>query len=97
MLDPLNLTFKEASPVFKVLQDEGRLVKVKEEMYFAAAAVAELTAKVVGFFATHEDMHPQDFREVTGLSRKYAIPLLEYFDKEKLTVRVGDNRKLRKR
>ncbi len=97
VLDPLNLTFKEASPVFKVLQDEGRLVKVKEEMYFAAAAVAELTAKVVGFFATHEDMHPQDFREVTGLSRKYAIPLLEYFDKEKLTVRVGDNRKLRKR
>jgi len=66
-------------------------------MYFEAVAVAGLIEKVVAFFADHEDMHPQDFREVAGLSRKYAIPLLEYFDKEKLTVRVGDNRKLRKR
>ncbi len=97
VLDPLNLTFKEAAAVFKLLQDEGLLVKIKEEMYFDAAAVAGLIEKVVAFFATHEDMHPQDFREVSGLSRKYAIPLLEYFDKEKLTVRVGDNRKLRKR
>lgn len=97
VLDPLNLTFKEAAAVFKVLQDEGALVKVKEEMYFAGSALREVQNKVVAFFATHEDMHPQDFRDVTGLSRKYAIPLLEYFDKEKLTVRVGDNRKLRKR
>jgi len=72
-------------------------VKVKEEMYFSAAPLAELQQKVVAFFDTHEDMHTQDFREVSGLSRKFAIPLLEYFDKEKLTVRVGDNRKLRKR
>ncbi|MDP3426441.1 MAG: SelB C-terminal domain-containing protein, partial [Humidesulfovibrio sp.] len=97
VLEPLNLTFKEAAAVFKLLQDEGLLVKIKEEMYFDAAAVAGLIEKVVAFFATREDMHPQDFREVSGLSRKYAIPLLEYFDKEKLTVRVGDNRKLRKR
>ena len=97
VLDPLNLTFKEAAAVFKLLQDEGQLVKIKEERYFDAASVAGLIEKVVAFFATHEDMHPQDFREVSGLSRKYAIPLLEYFDKEKLTVRVGDNRKLRKR
>jgi len=97
VLEPLNLTFKEAAAVFKVLQDEGRLVKIKEEMYFDAASVAGLIEKVVAFFATREDMHPQDFREVSGLSRKYAIPLLEYFDKEKLTVRVGDNRRLRKR
>ena len=97
VLDPLDLTFKEASAVFKVLQDEGRLVKIKEEMYFDAAAVAGLQARIVAFFDSHEDMSPQDFRVVSELSRKYAIPLLEYFDKEKLTVRVGDNRKLRKR
>jgi len=97
VLEPLHLTFKEAAAVFKVLLDEERLVKVKEEMYFASAPITEIQGRIVAFFATHEDMHPQDFREVSGLSRKYAIPLLEYFDKEKLTVRVGDNRKLRKR
>jgi selenocysteine-specific elongation factor len=34
---------------------------------------------------------------MTGASRKYTIPLLEYFDREQLTVRVGDNRVLRKK
>ncbi len=97
VLDPLGVSFKEAAAVFKHLQDEGRLVKVAEGMYFSAAPLAELTARVVAFFATREDMTPQDFREVSQLSRKYAIPLLEHFDKEKLTVRVGDTRRLRKR
>jgi selenocysteine-specific elongation factor len=97
VLDPLSLTFKEAAAVFKVLQDEGRLVKVKEEMYFASGALSGIIERLRAFFADHEEMTPQDFREVSKLSRKYAIPLLEYFDKEKLTVRVGDNRRLRKR
>jgi len=97
VLEPLNLTFKEAAAVFKVLLDEGRLVKVKEEMYFAKDALEAVIERTRAFFADHEEMTPQDFREVSKLSRKYAIPLLEYFDKEKLTVRVGDNRRWRKR
>jgi len=97
VLEPLNLTFKEAAAVFKVLLDEGRLVKVKEEMYFAKAALEAVIERTRAFFADREEMSPQDFREVSKLSRKYAIPLLEYFDKEKLTVRVGDNRRWRKR
>jgi len=39
---------------------------------------------------------PASFKELTGLSRKYIIPLMEYFDMNKLTVRVGDHRVLRK-
>jgi len=97
VLEPLNLTFKAAAAVFKVLLDEGRLVKVKEEMYFARAPLDAVIERTRAFFADHEEMTPQDFREVSKLSRKYAIPLLEYFDKEKLTVRVGDNRRWRKR
>jgi len=97
VLDPLGVTFKEAAAVFKHLQDEGRLVKVAEGMYFSAAPLAELQRRVVAFFAGKDEMTPQDFREVSQLSRKYAIPLLEHFDKEKLTVRVGDSRRLRKR
>jgi selenocysteine-specific elongation factor len=97
VLEPLGVTFKEAAAVFKVLQDEGRLVKVKEEMYYARAALDAVIERTRAFFATREEMSPQDFREVSQLSRKYAIPLLEYFDKEKYTVRVGDNRRWRKR
>jgi selenocysteine-specific elongation factor len=42
-------------------------------------------------------MSPTDFKELSGLSRKYSIPLLEYLDKQKITMRVGDVRKLRQR
>jgi len=97
VLEPLGVSFKEAAAVFKVLLDEGALVKVKEEMYFARAPLNAVVGRTWAFFADHEEMTPQDFREVSKLSRKYAIPLLEYFDKEKLTVRVGDNRRWRKR
>ncbi|WP_261974677.1 SelB domain-containing protein [Geobacter metallireducens] len=41
-------------------------------------------------------MTPPEFRELTGLSRKFMIPLLEFFDQEKITIRVGDKRILRK-
>ncbi len=97
VLAPLGVAFKEAAPVFAVLLDEGRLVKVKEEMYFARAPLCAVIDRTRAFFADHEEMTPQDFREVSRLSRKYAIPLLEYFDKERITVRMGDNRRLRKR
>jgi selenocysteine-specific elongation factor len=92
----LSIEFKEAQPVYKLLQEQGRLVKVKEDMFFAASAVEELKSKIVDFFRSNEEMGPVEFKELTGLSRKFAIPLLEYLDKEKLTVRVGDKRRLRK-
>ncbi len=98
ILEPLGLTFKEAQPVYKVLMDEGLLVKAQENMYFCAAAIAALTQKVRAYFAAGAtDMGPTEFRELTGLSRKFLIALLEYLDKEKITVRVGDKRQLRGR
>lgn len=98
ILEPLGLTFKEALPVYKVLMAEGLLVKAQENMYFCAAAVASLIEKVRAYFAAGAtDMGPTEFRELTGLSRKFLIALLEYLDKEKITVRVGDKRQLRAR
>ena len=98
ILEPLGLTFKEALPVYKVLMAEGLLVKAQENMYFCAAAIAALIQKVRAYFASGAtDMGPTEFRELTGLSRKFLIALLEYLDKEKITVRVGDKRQLRAR
>ncbi len=97
VLEPLGMDFKQAAPVFKLLQDQGLLVKIKEEMYYSAPAIRDITAKVVAGFAGREELEPSDIRELTGLSRKYAIPVLEWLDKEKITVRVGDRRRLRKR
>lgn len=95
VLEPLDLTFKEAAPVFKLLTDQGELVKVKEEMYFHVPAMKELREKVVSFIAENGEMGAPDFKQLTGLSRKYAIPIMEYLDKERVTMRVGDKRVLR--
>jgi len=98
ILAPLGLTLKEALPVYKVLMAEGLLVKAQENMYFYAPAIAGLIDAVRGYFAAgNTDMGPAQFKELTGLSRKFLIPLLEYLDKEKITVRVGDKRLLRQK
>ena len=43
------------------------------------------------------EINVPEFKEMTGLSRKYIIPLLEHFDATKVTLRVGDKRVLRKK
>jgi len=50
-----------------------------------------------GFFESNQEMGPQDFLDLTELTRKFAIPVLEYLDKEKITLRIGDKRQIRKR
>ncbi|BFR47351.1 selenocysteine-specific translation elongation factor [Nitratidesulfovibrio sp. HK-II] len=98
VLDPLGLEFKEAAAVFKLLQDAGELVKVKDGLYYPGPVMADLKARVAAWFDTHDDLDPAGFKELSGgLSRKYVIPLLEYFDKERVTIRVGDKRQLRGR
>ncbi len=97
LLEDLDLEMKEVSPVLRLLQDEKELVKINEDFYFSAGAVQDLKDKVKGYLEKNEEMGPVEFKEITGLSRKFAIPLMEFMDKEKLTMRVGDKRKLRKR
>ncbi len=92
VLESLNIAQKDAQPVYKLLMDQGLIARVKEDMYFAVAALDGLKATVAGYFAANRELGPQDFRELTQLSRKFAIPLLEYLDKEKVTMRVGDKR-----
>ncbi|GFO53420.1 selenocysteine-specific translation factor [Geomonas sp. Red276] len=74
----------------------GKLTKVKSDIFYAPGAVAELREKLVAYLKEHGEIMPPQFREITGLSRKFMIPLLEYFDQEKVTIRVGDKRTLRR-
>jgi len=97
VLGPLGLEVKQVAGVLKVLQDQGELKRLSGDMYYHVAALDSIRDKVVMFFEGQQTMSAPDFKNLTGLSRKYLIPVLEYFDKEKLTVRVGDVRHLRKR
>jgi selenocysteine-specific elongation factor len=92
----LHASENELKPVLQLLTKEGVLVKVKEDLYFHRQALDELESKVVQFLQQHKEMTPPQFKDVSQVSRKFAIPLLEHFDGKKLTLRVGDKRVLRK-
>jgi selenocysteine-specific elongation factor len=82
--------------LLEVLVSEGAAVHAGA-LYFAAGAVRELEGRLVAWFATHERLTTAAFKDLVGQSRKFFIPLAEYFDREKLTLRVGDERTLRRR
>jgi selenocysteine-specific elongation factor len=75
--------------------EEGVLVKVKEELYFDREAVDLLKQQLIDFLRENREITTPQFKELTGTSRKYMIPLMEYFDDIKVTIRVGDVRRLR--
>lgn len=91
-----NCTQKELLPVLQLLIQEKKITKIIDGMYFNTDFINNIQKNLVSFFAQNKEMTPTDFKVVSqGLTRKYSIPLLEYFDKERITIRVGDARQLR--
>ena len=74
---------------------EGKVVKVKGDFYFHRDVIEDMKNKVRSSLAEKKEMTPSDFKSVLDLSRKYMIPLLEYLDEIKVTIRSGDKRILR--
>jgi selenocysteine-specific elongation factor len=60
-----------------------------------ADVVAELRQRLLGFLDAHKTIDAQQWKELTSASRKFTIPLAEYFDAEKVTLRIGDLRRKR--
>lgn len=83
--------------VLAVLVREQLIVKVSEDLYFHADVLAELEQRLVAFIKKEGEIDAPRFKDLTGLTRKFSIPLLEHFDKVKVTIRVGDKRVLRER
>jgi len=97
VLAGLGVERKEAQEVLSLLLREGKLVRVTDEIYYDTAAMNELRDKVAAYLRDNGEMGAPEFKDLTGLSRKYAIPVMEHLDKEKLTIRVGDKRVLRRK
>ena len=85
-----------ARDVLNLLVKEGRLVKVKEDLFFDTDAVTRLKQQLVEFLTVNGEISTPQFKEMTAASRKYVIPLIEFFDAQNFTIRIGDIRKLRK-
>lgn len=83
-----------ASHLLQLLIEDGVVVKVSDEFCFSRAVLDSLTEQLRRSAEATKDrgIDVARFKELAKVSRKYAIPLLEYFDREKVTVRRGDSR-----
>jgi len=76
---------------------EGALVKVSESLYYPKNLIEPLVDSVISHIKEHGEIDAPSFKELTGLTRKFSIPILEYLDRVKITMRIGDKRILRKK
>jgi selenocysteine-specific elongation factor len=65
---------------------------VTEELYFHAAPLSALRAALLAHLAERREISTPAFKQLVGQSRKFVIPLSEYFDREKVTLRLGERR-----
>ena len=81
--------------ILQLLIDARALVRIDEEHFLHSEALERLVASLKAYAAAHEPERLIDvaaFKDLTGVSRKYAIPLLEYLDRQRITRRAGDRR-----
>lgn len=81
--------------ILQLLLDGGRLVRVQGDLLFHRTALDDLIERLREFAATnasHPSIDVATFKDLAGVSRKYAIPLLEFLDRERITRREGDRR-----
>jgi selenocysteine-specific elongation factor len=81
--------------VIRLLEREGSVVRITSDMYFLAGSIDQLRITLKKYLTEKGEMTAAAFRDLIGSSRKYTIPLLEHFDREGLTIRIGDIRKLK--
>jgi len=93
VLAKLTVESKRAEKLLQILLREKDLVRVSPELVFHRQALAQLKEQLSGYKKAKGDrITVPIFKELTGITRKYAIPLLEYLDRERVTRRAGDER-----
>src|SRR5437868_864805 len=84
---------KRAERILQILLRDKNLIRVTPELIFHRDALDQLRDRLVIFKKSKGDrISVPLFKELTGITRKYAIPLLEYLDRERVTRRAGDER-----
>jgi len=92
VLAGLKIDRARSHKILQLLLKEKVLVKVAEDLIFHPDALGKLKEMLARQKTKSDRINVGGFKELTGLSRKYAIPLLEYLDRERVTRRQGDER-----
>ena len=94
VLAGLKIDRSRAQKIVTLLLRDRTLVKVSDELVFHHQALQVLRSQLAQQKSKSAKIDVATFKEMTGISRKYAIPLLEYLDRERVTKRVGDAREI---
>ena len=92
IINGLKLDRNTARKIVQLMLKENELVKITEEMLVDRAAIDKLIAVVKALKSKNPKFGVSEFKNLTGVTRKHAIPLLEYLDRQRVTRRVGDER-----
>ncbi len=92
VLATLPVDHARAQKILQILLREKVLVRVAEDLIFHQSVLEQLRGLLAGRKRVNARINVATFKELTGLSRKYAIPLLEHLDRERITRREGDER-----
>jgi len=92
VLASLRIDQARAQKLVTLLLRDRVLVKVSDELVFHQSALQSLRQQIVAQKSKTPTLNVASFKDLLGITRKYAIPLLEYLDRERVTKRVGDER-----
>jgi selenocysteine-specific elongation factor len=92
VLAGLKIDKTRAQKIVTLLLRDKTLIKVSDDLVFHRSALEELRKEIASMKQQSPKIDVARFKDLTGVSRKYAIPLLEYLDRERVTRRVGDQR-----
>ena len=82
--------------LLNLLVNQGRIVKMKENIIFSSHSYNTMLNTIVKYTETNGTITVAQVRDIFKTSRKYAVAFLEYLDENKITRRIGDERILRK-
>lgn len=95
LCEQLHCKAQTLRPVLEHMAETGKAVKVSEDLFFHPEEIERLTRDLVRHLKERGLIETQEFKVLSGTTRKYTIPLLEYFDRVRITLRVGEHRVLR--
>ena len=91
----LGVNRAKLTEVFRLLERDRSVIRVATDLYYLPSTIDQARDVLKKFLSEKGEITAATFRDLIGSSRKYTIPLLEYFDREGLTIRIGDVRRLK--
>ena len=89
-----SITHKEFNSAIKILTNGKIIEKLNSDLFISEKKIINIKSVITKYCIENEAMTIPEFKKITNLSRKYAVPILEYLDKNKFTYRNGDSRRL---